>query len=59
MRVCAFPDPDFWMDKDRALVPAPASPPAARTLDANALIEGWQKGRSAHTVRAYGRDLAH
>ena len=23
------------------------------------LIERWQEGRSPHTVRAYGRDLAH
>lgn len=31
----------------------------ARTLDAETLIERWQEGRSPHTVRAYGRDLAH
>jgi len=33
------------------LVPSP--------YDAERLIERWQEGRSPHTVRAYGRDLAH
>ena len=27
--------------------------------DVERLIERWQEGRSPHTVRAYGRDLAH
>jgi integrase/recombinase XerC len=27
--------------------------------DAERLIDRWQEGRSPHTVRAYGRDLAH
>jgi integrase/recombinase XerC len=27
--------------------------------DVQRLIERWQEGRSPHTVRAYGRDLAH
>jgi integrase/recombinase XerC len=27
--------------------------------DAESLIERWKEGRSSHTVRAYGRDLAH
>ena len=27
--------------------------------DVDRLIERWQEGRSPHTVRAYGRDLAH
>jgi integrase/recombinase XerC len=32
---------------------------SGRQLDAESLIERWQEGRSPHTVRAYGRDLAH
>jgi integrase/recombinase XerC len=32
---------------------------SGRQLDAESLIERWQKGRSPHTVRAYGRDLTH
>ncbi|MFZ0853576.1 MAG: hypothetical protein WAO08_30820 [Hyphomicrobiaceae bacterium] len=27
--------------------------------DVQRLIQRWQEGRSPHTVRAYGRDLAH
>jgi hypothetical protein len=30
-----------------------------RPYDVERLIEHWQEGRSPHTVRAYGRDLAH
>jgi hypothetical protein len=30
-----------------------------RPYDVERLIERWQEGRSPHTVRAYGRDLAH
>jgi integrase/recombinase XerC len=29
------------------------------THEVEGLIERWQEGRSPHTVRAYGRDLAH
>ena len=42
-----------------ALVPLVHGPLAPRPLDAERLIERWQEGRSPHTVRAYGRDLAH
>jgi integrase/recombinase XerC len=42
-----------------ALVPLTAVAPAQRPLDAHVLIARWQEGRSPHTVRAYGRDLAH
>jgi integrase/recombinase XerC len=31
----------------------------ARQLDVETLIARWKEGRSPHTVRAYGRDLAH
>ena len=41
------------------LVPSSATSLAARTLDAETLIERWQQGRSPHTVAAYGADLAH
>src|SRR5262245_65665958 len=30
-----------------------------RRPDAESLIERWKEGRSPHTARAYGRDLAH
>jgi integrase/recombinase XerC len=30
-----------------------------RSYDVERLIERWQEGRSPHTVRAYGRDVAH
>jgi integrase/recombinase XerC len=33
--------------------------PERRPLDADVLIARWQEGRSPHTARAYGRDLAH
>ncbi|HET6928433.1 MAG TPA: site-specific integrase [Hyphomicrobiaceae bacterium] len=43
-----------------ALVPFPcSSQPEARRPNAESLIERWKQGRSPHTVRAYGRDLAH
>src|SRR5262245_51314222 len=43
-----------------ALVPLSQSTQlSVRQLDAENLIERWKEGRSPHTVRAYGRDLAH
>ena len=42
-----------------ALVPFNLPSAPSRLLDAEALIERWKEGRSPHTVRAYGRDLAH
>src|SRR5215467_12089618 len=42
-----------------SLVPLTTITPERRPLDAHVLIERWQEGRSPHTVRAYGRDLAH
>jgi integrase/recombinase XerC len=42
-----------------ALVPLSQAQPSVRQLDAERLIERWKEGRSQHTVRAYGRDLAH
>src|SRR5262249_12262249 len=41
------------------LVPLSQAQLSVRQLDAESLIERWQEGRSPHTVRAYGRDLAH
>jgi Phage integrase, N-terminal SAM-like domain len=41
------------------LVPLSQTQLSVRQLDAESLIERWQEGRSPHTVRAYGRDLAH
>jgi integrase/recombinase XerC len=41
------------------LVPLSQTQLSGRQLDAESLIERWQEGRSPHTVRAYGRDLAH
>jgi integrase/recombinase XerC len=42
-----------------ALTPFPSTQPEARRPNAESLIERWKEGRSPHTVRAYGRDLAH
>jgi integrase/recombinase XerC len=41
------------------LVPHSQTQLSVRQLDAESLIERWNEGRSPHTVRAYGRDLAH
>jgi site-specific recombinase XerD len=41
------------------LVPLSQTQHSVRQLDAERLIKRWQEGRSPHTVRAYGRDLAY
>src|SRR5262249_14687893 len=48
-----------YLSPSTSLVPVTAPTAVQRPLDAHVLIARWQEGRSPHTVRAYGRDLAH